>query len=88
METTQQTFERWLEDGRTWIGVFENHDLGHPDVGRKIALSFDNSQDDQATIGETRAPDHQQIGLGWRYVLTGKYRRADEALAAMGDGDG
>ena len=40
-ETPTETFARWLSDGQTWIGVFENRDPGHPDMGRRIAMPFD-----------------------------------------------
>jgi hypothetical protein len=52
-ESTDQTFTRWLSDGSTWIGVFENQDLGHPDVGRRIALPYDDALFEQATVGKS-----------------------------------
>ena len=79
-ESTAQTFARWLSDGTTWIGIFENHDLGHPDAARRIALPYDEALFEQATIGKSTAPDRPEIGLGWRYVLIAKTRDAGEAL--------
>ncbi len=81
-ETTTQTFTRWLSDGETWIGIFENHDLGHPDIGRRIALSFELSVIDMAEVGKQRAPD-SKLGMGWRYILIGKALTTQEAIAMM-----
>jgi hypothetical protein len=82
-ETPAETFARWLADGETWIGCFENHDLGHYDVGRRVCLPFDAAKVEYAAVGATRAPDHAAIGLGWRYVLRAKAHTVDEALAFL-----
>ena len=74
-------FEKWLADGETWIGIFENHDLGHYDIGRRIAMSFDDSLWDKAELKKTRSPDHKAIGFGWRYLLI--CRTHDVAEAEM-----
>ncbi len=79
----RDTFNRWLADGKSWIGVFQNQDLGHPDTGRRIALCYDDSQYWQMAVGQARAPDHRDIGMGWRYVLQVKCRTVEEAVAAM-----
>jgi hypothetical protein len=81
-ETVAQTFDRWLADGMTWIGVFENHDLGHRDRGRRVALPYDAAQP-IPQVGVTRAPDHPSIGLGWRYILVAVCHSTPEALAAL-----
>lgn len=80
----EKTFQRWLEDGKSWIGIFENHDLGHHDLGRRVAFQYDESQWDKAERNSCRAPDHNAIGLGWRYELVAKCRTADAALKEMG----
>lgn len=82
-ETERDTFARWLSDGETWIGVFENHDLSHPDRGRRVALAFDNATKGEAKVGTSRAPDHRTIGLGWRYLLVAICTTPEEALAAL-----
>ncbi len=82
-ETPAQTFERWLHDGTTWIACFENQDLGHRDIGRRVCLPYDDAQFEGGIIGTTRAPDHQSIGLGWRYILKAKVRTAGEAVAFL-----
>ena len=79
------TIERWLSDGDTWIGVFENHDLGSQRVGERCAFPFSASDGsfDTATLGKTRAPDGKTIGLGWRYILVAKTRDTKEAIDAL-----
>lgn len=90
-ETTRATFERWLSDGSTWIGVFENKDLSHPEVGRRIAVPYDDSLLDQVRVGATRGPDGWDTrgvshGPGWRYILVAVERTADAALRALESG--
>jgi hypothetical protein len=82
-ETPEQTFERWLSDGTTWIACFENHDLGHRDIGRRICIPYDDSQFEGGVVGSTRAPDRADIGLGWRYLLQAKVRTVAEAIAFL-----
>ena len=79
--------DRWFRDADPgdWCGVFENHDLGHPDLGRKLGLMFPIEQWSEVTIGKTCAPD-TEIGLGWRYLLVAMCKTADEANAAFEDG--
>jgi hypothetical protein len=75
---------RWERDGR-WIGGFENADLGHYDIGRRVLMSFEPSTVpiDDAELGNTRAPDSPAIGMGWRYLLGFKGMSGIEALAWM-----
>lgn len=75
-------FGRWLSDGKSWVGVFQNIELGHPEGGSKIAFCYDAAQFDAAKINETQAPDGQH-GLGWRYRLVAKCRTVLEAMEAM-----
>lgn len=82
-ETMEQTFQRWLSDGTTWIAIFENHDLAHLDLGRRIAFPYDVAQEEGATIGVTRSPDHASIGVGWRYLLVARAHTVHEAVNAM-----
>lgn len=87
-ETTRETFTRWLKDGTTWIGIFENQDLSHYDLGRRVARPYDDSVFDKATINLSGCADHASIGLGWRYVLKVKTRDVDEALGQLAVGVG
>lgn len=82
LETPEQIFTRWLADGETWIGIFENHDLGSRDVGLRRAWSYDLAKIDEAKVGKTRAPDTEE-GLGWRYILIFKALTLQEAVAMM-----
>lgn len=83
-EAARVTFTRWLSDGQTAIGIFENKDLTHPDLGRRVAFPFAASMSDTLAVGKTFAPDNPETGLGWRYILVQIATDADEALAAMG----
>jgi len=87
-ETRLQTFERWLSDGDTFIGIFQNHALDSARCGHKIAMPFSMEQWDGAVIGKTRAPDHKSIGLGWKYLLMWKSTDAEDALSCMEEQDG
>lgn len=82
---TRQAIERWFADGDTWVGVFENHDLGSQQVGVRCAFPFtlSNGSMEASRVGSTKAPDGSRIGMGWRYVLVAKCRTADEAMAAL-----
>lgn len=76
------TFERWLSDGESWIGCFENKDFGSRDMGSRVALCFDDSQWDAVELGG-RAPDVNLSpinGIGWRWLLIAKTRAVDEVL--------
>jgi hypothetical protein len=64
---------RWLARG-DGIGVYENHDLGHPDIGHKQFVSFGSAAAQLETDDPpTRLPD---IGgrINWRYSLVGTHR--------------
>jgi hypothetical protein len=74
--------KEWVSDEDTWVGVFENHDLGHHAIGQRCVFPFalsDGSMD-KAEVGKTRAPDGKTIGLGWRYILIHKTTSPDEAI--------
>lgn len=81
VEKTGKMLE-WLSDGTTWLGVFENHDLGHYDIGKRCCFPFstEDGSFDKAIVGETRAPDGKHIGLGWRYLLA--YKTKENASVA------
>ena len=83
-ETAQETFARWFKDSDTVVGVFENRDLGHVDLGRRIAFPYRKGQGGALLdgVGKLQAPDSSQ-GLGWRYLLTEVAFTADAAEAAM-----
>ena len=82
-ESNREVFERWLSDGQTWIGVFENQAFDSANLGHRFALSFWMSSFDSAEIGKTRGPD-TAAGLGWKYILICKTTDATEALEAFG----
>jgi hypothetical protein len=78
----KETVARWLNIGTT-VGVFQNKDLGHPDIGRKVAMPFDYDEFQTAEIGTTRCPDNPTVGLGWRYILVAKCDTLQEVVDAM-----
>lgn len=64
---------RWLERG-DGVAVYENHDLGHPDIGHKQFVSYGSpSAQLEVDYPPERLPD---IGgrIGWRYILVATYR--------------
>lgn len=69
------TMQKWLDRGDS-IAVFRNEDLGHYDIGRTVFLPIAKSV--EVKIGETRAPDHQDYGLGWRYLLKSVHVTMDD----------
>jgi len=83
-ETVEQAFTRWLADGETWIGIFEDADLDSVALARRIAFPYAMDQFAVAVVDVTRAPDTASNGPGWRYVLVAKCRTVKEALAAYG----
>ncbi|MDX1745484.1 MAG: hypothetical protein R3324_06060 [Halobacteriales archaeon] len=88
VEAAIEHFERLMSDDGDWIGVFENHDLGHPGVGQRIAFAFPADQWDKAELGKTHSPDHKAIGLGWRWGLVVKTRDPEEAARWLHDQEG
>lgn len=70
-------------DPGDWMGVFENQDLGHPQLGQRVAFMFGAEDWDPGLLTRhTTAPDGS-FGLGWRYTLVRMCKTADEAKAAM-----
>jgi hypothetical protein len=82
---TDSVIDRWFEnaDPGDWVGVFENNDLGHRDLGTKMGLLYDQSEWDKAVVGKTIGPDTAEFGLGWRYILIAKSESAAGAKCAM-----
>ena len=86
-DNIDEVIDRWFRDADSgdWVGVFENHDLGHYDIGRRFGAVYGAEQWDAAVIGRTNGPDNAETGLGWRYLLVAKCRTAVEAKEAMAD---
>lgn len=83
MESVEERFARWFADPDTVACVFENRDLGHVSVGRRFALPYAKADAEAMAIGTSRAPDTALFGLGWRYILVGRYTTVAEAVAAL-----
>ena len=81
---TDTKIRTWIADGDEgdWIGVFENHDLGHPEVGRRAAALFGSEDWHKATVGRTNMPA-SPLDVGWRYILVLKTRDPQAAIDAM-----
>jgi hypothetical protein len=62
----------WLARG-DGVAVYENHDLGHPELGRIVCLSFGSTGAVFEGEPPSRMPDLPQL-IGWRYQLVGTYR--------------
>jgi len=76
VEAEPETFaiiNRWLarNDG---VAVYENQDLGHPDIGRRQFVSYGS----KAAQIETDEPPQRMPDIGgainWRYQLVGVYK--------------
>lgn len=59
----QEKFKAWLARGDK-ILVYQNQDLGHPDIGRQMFLPSAEPRE----LG-SQGPDTAQCGMGWRYIL-------------------
>jgi hypothetical protein len=70
---TRRTINRWLERG-DGAAIFENHDLGSPDVGSPQIASYGSS----LAMLEGLVPPKMMPDIGtsvnWRYVLVATYR--------------
>jgi hypothetical protein len=65
----EKFFLAWLERGDA-IGCFENHDLGHPQLGQLLFLPLTPSEQANPLFAlGMRAPDTNAAGMGWRYLL-------------------
>jgi hypothetical protein len=64
---TEEMFKKWLARG-DGVGVFENADLGHPEVGRLVFAPVTPDEEKKVRIGQTSLPDGP-YGMGWRYLL-------------------
>ena len=83
-ETVIEQLTRLVDDGDL-VGIYENKDLGHPDVGRRIAFVYNGPVICFAKIGETKCHDGEH-GLGWRYILIaveGDVDRATEIICRV-----
>lgn len=58
---------QWLSDGRG-VAVFENRDMGHPELGYRKYLSRASFKGEVPNI----LPDFGD-SINWRYVLVGVY---------------
>lgn len=83
MESCEERFARWFADGDTTACVFENKDLGHPQIGRRVAFPYTKANAEAMAIGTSRAPDSSLYGLGWRYILVARCNTVEEAMAAL-----
>jgi hypothetical protein len=63
----REKFQTWLVRGDA-VGVFENEDLGHYNLGHLIFVPLTAEEQGRCTVGQTRGPDGQ-YGPGWRYLL-------------------
>ena len=72
-DTVFPMLNRWLARG-DGIAVYENVDLGHPELGHKQFVSYGSPS---AMLEREEAPHRlPDIGgaINWRYALVGTYR--------------
>lgn len=64
----------WLGRG-DGIAMYENQDLGHPDLGDKRYVSYGSPAAQlETSTPPTQLPDGIGGTINWRYVLIGTYR--------------
>lgn len=66
--SAEPLFRAWLARGDA-IGVFQNVAMDSANCGHLCFMPVSPEQRAQVTVGQTRAPDHPSIGLGWKYIL-------------------
>lgn len=73
-------FERWLNRG-DGIAVYENVDLGHPELGHRQWISYGSPE--AQLEGDTAPALLPDIGnrINWRYALEGVYRPNESVVA-------
>lgn len=62
----------WLERG-DGVAVYENQDLGHPELGKRMYVSFGSEDALFPDEPPERMPDFPNQ-INWRYTLEGVYR--------------
>jgi hypothetical protein len=71
-DAVREAVNRWLAAGKG-VAVYENHDLGHPEVGHKQFLSYGAPEAQFEDEPPQRLPDFP-TQINWRYELIGTYR--------------
>lgn len=68
-------FNKWIERG-DMVLVYENAEIGNPNLGGLIAMPCDVAQRPAVKLGD-RAPD-SKAGMGWRYRLIACTRNPED----------
>lgn len=66
--SAEPLFRAWLARGDA-IGVFQNVAMDSANCGHLCFMPITPGERIKVTVGQTRAPDHPSIGLGWKYIL-------------------
>jgi hypothetical protein len=75
MASAQILSERWLSRG-DGVAVYENHDMGHRDLGLGRMISYGSpAAQIEASYPPDRMPDFPGE-INWRYVLIATCKRA------------
>lgn len=69
------TIRKWIDRG-DMVLVYENKEIGNPNLGHLIIMPCDASQRPLVKIGD-RAPD-TSAGMGWRYGLIACTRNIED----------
>ena len=75
--SAQEVFAKWIARGDL-IGVFENADFGHPDLGRQVFVPVHPPEREKFIPHKTCLPDSPKIGLGWRYLFKSAHNTLDD----------
>jgi hypothetical protein len=74
LNNTVSQMNKWLQRG-DGIAVYENQELGHPEMGDKKFTSFGSAEAQLETdTPPSQLPDGVGNTINWRYRLIGTYR--------------
>lgn len=76
IEEVRQSLQRWFAEGKG-VAVYENHDLGHWNLGHKRFFSYGTPTATFPDDPPERLPDFP-TEINWRYMLAYMYSPASE----------
>jgi hypothetical protein len=75
----------WLQDGNSWVGIFENKNRESKDLGFRFALPFslDDAPLSEVQVNHTRCPPIKKIPNPGQCVLIAIARTPDDVVREM-----